>query len=176
MEDRTERARCASAGERTTTEDMVMRRTLFCQPAAAGLLAVLVATHPAMAQDTSDPLMNSVKIRIDVEGAAIMATLEDSRTVRDFVSLLPLTIMLEDYASTEKVSDLPRKLDTEDAPAGIDPSIGDITYYAPWGNLAIFYKDFGYARGLVRLGTIDSGIEALDRSGRIRATIELVEK
>lgn len=24
-----------------------------------------------------------------------------------------------------------------------------ITYYAPWGNLAIFYRDFGYSAGLV---------------------------
>jgi len=39
--------------------------------------------------------------------------------------------------------------------------VGDITYYAPWGNLAIFYRDFDYSRGLVRLGRIDSGIEAL---------------
>jgi hypothetical protein len=32
--------------------------------------------------------------------------------------------------------------------------VGDITYYAPWGNLAIFYRDFGYSPGLVRLGHI----------------------
>ncbi|MEH7502625.1 cyclophilin-like fold protein [Neobacillus drentensis] len=23
-----------------------------------------------------------------------------------------------------------------------DPSVGDFTYYSPWGNLAIFYRDF----------------------------------
>ncbi|GAA4730631.1 hypothetical protein GCM10023216_23110 [Isoptericola chiayiensis] len=28
-------------------------------------------------------------------------------------------------------------------------------YYAPWGNLAIFYRDFGHAPGLVRLGAFD---------------------
>jgi Cyclophilin-like family len=36
--------------------------------------------------------------------------------------------------------------------AGSDPSIGDIAYYAPWGNLALFYKDFGYSNGLITLG------------------------
>jgi hypothetical protein len=50
---------------------------------------------------------------------------------------------LKNYASTEKISYLARKLSTEGAPAGCDPDVGDITYYAPWGNLAIFYKDFG---------------------------------
>jgi hypothetical protein len=38
---------------------------------------------------------------------------------------------------------------TAGAPAGSDPSVGDITYYAP-GNLAIFYRDFGYSRGLFK--------------------------
>jgi hypothetical protein len=117
-----------------------------------------------------------VKIRIKVQGAAISATLENNRTARDFVSLLPLTITLKDYASTEKIANLPRKLNTKDAPAGIDPSVGDITYYAPWGNLAIFYKDFGYSTGLVKLGSIDAGMAALSRPGSLRATIELIGK
>lgn len=53
--------------------------------------------------------------------------------------------------------------------------VGDITYYAPWGNLAIFYRDFGYASRLVVLGKLDSGIEALDVPSSVRVTIELVE-
>ena len=54
--------------------------------------------------------------------------------------------------------------------------MGDITYYAPWGNLAIFYKDFGYAKGLVKLGSFDSGIEALKVGGSLKATIEPLPK
>jgi hypothetical protein len=115
-----------------------------------------------------------MKIRIDVEGATMTGTLEDSATARDFASLLPLVVTLADYAETEKISDLPRRLSTEGAPAGIDPSVGDIAYYAPWGNLAIFYQDFGYSSGLIRLGVIDSGEAALRRSGTVRATIILV--
>jgi len=117
-----------------------------------------------------------MKIRMDVEGTAITATLVDSATSRDFVSLLPLTLTFKDYAATEKISDLPRRLSTEGAPPGIDPSVGDITYYAPWGNLALFYRDFGYSTGLIKLGKIDSGVEALARPGPLRVTIELVEK
>ena len=64
----------------------------------------------------------------------------DSETTRDFISLLPLTLTLSDYAQTEKVSDLPRRLSTADAPDGVDPDVGDIAYYAPWGNLAIYYR------------------------------------
>jgi hypothetical protein len=116
-----------------------------------------------------------MKIRITLKDAVITATLTDSQTTRDFVSLLPLTLTLEDYAGTEKISYLPRELSTEDAPTGSDPSIGDIAYYAPWGNLAIFHRDFGYASGLVILGRIDSGIEGLNVPGSVEATIELVK-
>ena len=104
------------------------------------------------------------------------ATLIDSKTTQDFVSLLPLTLSLEDYAGTEKISALPRRLSTEGVPSGSDPSVGDITYYAPWGNLALFYRDFGYSSGLVILGKIDSGMEAFDVPGAVTVTIGLVSE
>ena len=82
-----------------------------------------------------------VKIRID-DDKVVTATMENNQAAKDFVALLPLTLTLEDYARTEKISNLPRKLSTEDAPPGSDPAVGDIAYYAPWGNLAVFYQDF----------------------------------
>ena len=85
--------------------------------------------------------------------------------------MLPLTLTLEDYAKTEKISNLPRKLTTEGSPAGADPSVGDIAYYAPWGNLALYYKDFGYSDGLILLGELDSGTEALSAPGAAKVTI-----
>jgi len=102
-----------------------------------------------------------MRIKISTGNAVLTATMLDNATSRDFMSLLPLKLTLKDYAGTEKISDLPRKLSTQGAPSGSDPSVGDITLYAPWGNLAIFYKDFGYASGLIILGKIDSGVEKL---------------
>ncbi len=113
-----------------------------------------------------------MKIRIRIDGTTIIATLENNATARDFASLLPLTLTLNDHASTEKVSDLPRRLSTKGAPAGVDPSVGDIAYYAPWGNLAIYYEDFGYSAGLVKLATIDSGVEAFRRPDAFQVVIE----
>lgn len=102
-----------------------------------------------------------MEIRLTAGGTVLTATMLDNATSRDFLSLLPLTLTFKDYAGTEKVSDLPRRLTTDDAPAGADPAIGDIAYYAPWGNLAIYYRDFGYSSGLVKLGSIEAGIEEL---------------
>jgi len=106
-----------------------------------------------------------MQIRLTGDGVVLTATMLDNATSRDFLALLPLTLTLRDYSQTEKVSDLPRQLSTDGAPEGHDPEIGDIAYYAPWGNLAIFYRDFGYSVGLVHLGTIDAGGDQLGSVG-----------
>jgi hypothetical protein len=51
-----------------------------------------------------------------------------------------------------------------------------IAYYAPWGSLAVLYRDFGYSEGLVKLGRIDAGVEALRRPGPLPVTIERIEQ
>lgn len=112
-------------------------------------------------------------INVTINGQVLSATLEDNAAARDFLGLLPLTLDLEDYASTEKIAQLPKKLSTAGEPAGMTPSIGDITYYAPWGNLAIFYKGFGHAAGLVKLGHITGDIQALRVRGPVKARIEV---
>jgi hypothetical protein len=116
-----------------------------------------------------------MKIRMNVESMTLTASLDDTEAARDFVSLLPLALTLQDYASTEKIADLPRKLSTKGAPAGTAAAAGDISYYAPWGNLALFYEPFRYSSGLVRLGAIDSGIEALRQAGPLHMKIRLSE-
>jgi hypothetical protein len=115
------------------------------------------------------------KIRMIVDGQVIAATLADNPTARDFVSMLPLTVTLSDYADTEKIVYLDRKLSTSGAPAGSTPTAGTIAYYAPWGNLAIFYRDFAYSRGLIPLGRIDTGLVALKSGGALKVRIELAE-
>jgi hypothetical protein len=117
-----------------------------------------------------------VKIRMEVEGTPITATLDDNETARDFASLLPLALTLTDYAATEKISDLPRRLSMAGAPSGTNASAGDITYYAPWGNLALFHRPFGYSVGLITLGRLDSDIEVLSQPGAMKVKIELIDQ
>ena len=79
---------------------------------------------------------------------------------------------MKDFAGREKISgSLSKVLDQRGAPAGHDPSVGDITYYAPWGNLALFYRDASYAKGLVRLGRFDGDIAALGAQKHARQAI-----
>jgi hypothetical protein len=111
---------------------------------------------------------------MDLGSTLITATLADGAAARDFASMLPLVVTLEDYASSEKIADLPKRLSTEGEPSGSEASAGDIAYYAPWGNLAIFYKGSGFAKGLIRLGQIDTGAEALLSADGKEVKIELV--
>jgi hypothetical protein len=141
------------------------------------LLSVGAESPPASeATATRAQPAKTMKIRMDVNGTPVTATLDDNESSREFAALLPLTLTLEDYNATEKISNLPRRLSTKDAPEGVDPSVGDLAYYAPWGNLAVFYEDFGYSRGLVKLGRLDSRADVFARPGKLRVTIERTEK
>ncbi len=141
----------------------------------AGLaLVVTVALH-TQAQtipEEEEPLM--YRIQITLGKHIITGTLDDTPSARDLVKQLPLTLEFEDYGSTEKIAYPPAKLTTQAAPAGVTPVTGDIAYYAPWGNLALFHKDFAYSKGLIRLGRITNGVEHLKNPGTTHATIELL--
>lgn len=103
------------------------------------------------------PLMN---IRIDIDGSnqPVFVTLESTTATQDFMKQLPLSLKLTDYASSEKIATLPQKLSIQGRTDGHEGRSGDITYYVPWGNLAIFYKDsdVGYAKDLIFLGKIEN--------------------
>jgi len=116
-----------------------------------------------------------MQIRVILENTTLTATLDDTDVARDFASLMPFEVSLSDYHSTEKVADLPRKLDISGAPDSYTPKPGDITHYAPWGNIAIFYRNFSKSRGLVRLGAFDGRIDALMFDAPIRARFEVIE-
>ncbi|MGW2169538.1 cyclophilin-like fold protein [Streptomyces sp. NPDC001705] len=117
--------------------------------------------------DRSDPM----DIRVTLDGQPVEATLNDSPAARDLASLLPLTLDLEDFHGTERIADPPRKLTTDGAPEPAAAKVGDIAYYAPWGNLALFYKDGPSASSdLLILGHIDADADQL--SGAERITIE----
>lgn len=132
------------------------------------LLGIVFYSWQALANE------DVVKIKISIKGGeTLTATMEDNAAARDFVALLPLTLEMSDFAGTEKAAgSLPKKLDTTGSPAGHKPEAGDLAHYAPWNNLAAFYKADKYASGLVLLGRIDGNPSALDIGASITVTIE----
>ncbi|MER6922932.1 cyclophilin-like fold protein [Streptomyces spiralis] len=100
----------------------------------------------------------AMDIRVTLDGRAVDATLNDSPAARDLATLLPLTPDLKDFHGTERVGYPPRELTTAGAPEPSAAKPGDLAYYAPWGNLALFYQDGPSATAdLLVLGHLEAG-------------------
>lgn len=161
---------------------LILSLAMFLSLAACGATdKTAVISKPAVSQTSVTTTQkgtgeSGMKVRLTAGTMVFTASISNTAIGRDFASRLPLKLTLKDYAETEKIAYLPQKLSIEGAPAGFDPSVGDLTYYAPWGNLAIFYKDYGYAAGLVSLGRIEAGIDKLAQiKGDVEVTIERIE-
>ena len=75
-------------------------------------------------------------------------------------------------ASNEKIGYLPRKLATEGSGPFENEAIGDLAYYAPWGNLIIYYGPYRYSKGLIRLGKLDDDCAPLLQDGAFNLRID----
>ena len=141
-----------------------------------GALAAAAIPPVARGKEGRDPASQEptdVRIRISFNDLILTATLYDNPTARDFASMLPLALKIEDYGKNEKIVYLPRKL-TEDGsgPFGNEQP-GDLCYFKPWGNLALFYADYRWD-GLIRLGRFDSGFDPLLVRGEYPVRIERI--
>ncbi|MGW6055420.1 cyclophilin-like fold protein [Streptomyces sp. NPDC055189] len=169
------------------------RPFLRLTPAAALLLALTACTtappdaaapsHPAGAASAGErqtppqhtppgsdrnPAMD---IRVALDGHPVEAFLNDSPAAWDLAALLPLTLELKDFHGIERIGYPPRTLTTDGAPEPAAATAGDLAYYAPWGNLALFSADGPAADAdLLILGHLEAGAEQLARAERITLT------
>ncbi len=112
--------------------------------------------------------------RVVIGDVVLTGRLFDNATADDLASMLPLTLTFRDLNGKEKTSPLPRKLSTAGMPAGNDARSGHLGYWAPDGDLVLYYGDVGYWTGIMRIGEIDGDMQALvQRSGDFTATVEL---
>jgi hypothetical protein len=102
-----------------------------------------------------------MRLRLVFADQDFTATLEDNPSARDLVSMLPLDLKISDYATNEKIAYLPRKLTGDGSGRFGDEAVGDLCYYAPWGNLAMFHGPYRWSPGLIRLGRLDHGARPL---------------
>ena len=133
--------------------------------------------QPTRPTATSFKGTDSMKIRLKVEDKLIMATLIDSKTAQDFVSLLPLTLTMDDLFGREKYGHLPRAI-SDEGKRTRTYEVGDIVYWSPGPDVAIYYRHDGQAipaPGIIVIGKIESGGEALNLPGSVKVTIELIK-
>lgn len=105
-------------------------------------------------------------IGLKVAGRYYEVELAQHDAARDFASRLPMTLTFEDFGDTERIAYLTSPLRLGESPMETTPKTGDFAYYVPWGNLAVFVKDFRTSPQLVPLGRFSAeALQAVRQSG-----------
>ena len=128
-------------------------------------------------QRTSSERSQNVKIKINIGGKILTATLAHNATARDFASVLPLNVSMNDLFGREKYGDLPKAL-SENGPRKSKYEVGDIAYWSPDHQFAVYYHQDGEAipsPGIIPIAKIDAGSEAFNVRGSVKVTIELAK-
>lgn len=127
------------------------------------------AAEPATGTDAAE----TARMRLITGRGDIVIRLRDNDAAQRLADMLPLELEFSDFNNTEKIAYPPEEIDVSNTEAGTAPKAGDLTIYAPWGNLALFYQDGSYSSSLVPLGSVEEGAEYMtDLGGTIRAELE----
>jgi hypothetical protein len=133
----------------------------------------LATTTQSEGTRTPPSVAGGTPLKITIADTVITARLADNATARDLAAQLPLTLTFKDFHQVEKIAKLARPLSMEGVPAGADPDVGDIGYYAPSGDLVFYYGDVGYWNGIVRIGRFDTTMELIGQQpDNFQVTIE----
>jgi len=105
---------------------------------------------------------------LDTSEGRVIFQMHSNDTASELWNQLPLDLVWIDYGGNEKICYLEQKLTPKPGPSYAGKQ-GDLCYYAPWGNLAVFTTRGGgpAAGGLIPLGRIESGGEALEKPGTL---------
>ena len=116
-----------------------------------------------------------MQLKITIGETTLTASLIRNKTTEDFIKLLPLHLTMHDLFGREKYGALYKPISTE-GKRSFNYEVGDIGYWSPGHDLAIYYKDDGESipnPGIIILGKIKSDMSAINISGPIEVKIEL---
>lgn len=136
------------------------------------LIALAVTSSvsgPALGQTQPTTLKtgtSNMKVEFSFADFVFSATLYDNPSAHDLASMMPIDLSIDDYSNNEKIAYLPRKLTEQGSQVSENEAVGDLCYYAPWGNLVFYYASYNYSGGLIRLGRLDNGFESLLTRGK----------
>ena len=118
-----------------------------------------------------------MRLRLTFNDKTLLAKVIESPCARDFISLLPLTLKINDLFKREKFGQLPRAISKEGKHTHTY-ALGDIAYWSPGPDVAIFYRFDGERipdPGVIVIGKIRAGVEALNVPGAVEVTLELAD-
>ena len=117
------------------------------------------------------PNTDTMKLKITVNSNVFTGILQNNATAKAFISMLPLTINMEELNGNEKYYYLSNTLPTNSSNIGTIQT-GDLMLY---GNncLVIFYKTFTTSYSYTRLGRINNTAGLAAALGSGNATVKL---
>jgi hypothetical protein len=112
----------------------------------------------AMNVTNTSGVQTTMKIHVTANGKTTVFELNNSQAAKELYVQLPLKIKVENYSDNEKIFYPPKKLNTTDTPQA-NARTGTLAYYAPWGDVVMFFDNFGSTNGLYELGHAVTGSE-----------------
>ncbi|MHA7178195.1 cyclophilin-like fold protein [Arthrobacter sp. Sr24] len=140
------------------------------------IAAAPTASRPSATSAQPEVAAEKTIVRFTSPETTVEVTINQGNpTARDFLSLLPLTLPVKEFAGKEKIAALPRDLVTEGS-LGSDPEDGDLIYFIPWGNIGFYYNTdgIGYSDQTIHLGTYNATAEQLAQLEDGPVTVEIV--
>lgn len=98
-----------------------------------------------------------MRVRLIAGSESVPATLYDNPTAADLASLLPVSVDMRDLFGREKAGPLARGL-VQGARAQSTFEVGDLGYWSPNGDLAVYYNHDGATiptPGIIMVGRLD---------------------
>lgn len=112
--------------------------------------------------------IRTMRISVQCGGNTVVYELNDSPAAVSLYEQLPRDLEVEDFSDNEKIFYPPDELETSQTPLA-EGGAGTLAYYAPWGDVVMFYGDYRQNSSLFELGHAVSGEEHIaGMTGTIR--------
>lgn len=119
--------------------------------------------------------LSEMQVQISSQGHTATFQLYDTLAAKEFYQQLPLTLQLSNFRDAQWMFYPPEKLTVTSDEAYHDGKKGELSYYAPWGDVFMLYKDFYASDEMHRLGIGTSGMDDIEpMSGTV--LIEVLDK
>ncbi len=128
-------------------------------------------TNIIESENMEENMKREIQIKAE-SGDILVFELNDSSAASAFYEQLPLTVDVEDFSTNEKIFYPPKKLNLADTP-NAEMKVGTLAYYAPWGNVVMFYDTYSPNGDLYELGHIVSGADKINSlSGKLELSVK----
>jgi hypothetical protein len=107
--------------------------------------------------------LSPMQVTITSQGRTAVFQLYDTAAAKEFYEQLPLELNLSNFRDAQWMFYPPKRLNVTSREAYHDGKKGELSYYEPWGDAFMLYKDFYAGDEMHRLGVGVAGIDDIAR-------------